>query len=98
MGSITTAVTRSEKSLTELMQQPIPHPVFAHVIQEVCRAKELHAPMNSAHEAYSVILEEMDELWEEIRKKRELRDRDALRTELIQVAAMACRAVIDLHL
>ena len=65
------------------------------VRDEVLRAMGLHAPLNSTHEAYAVLLEEVDELWDEIKKRRALRDDDAMRTEAIQVAAMAMRLVLD---
>lgn len=69
-----------------------------YVRAEIDRARGLHDPMSSAHEAYSVILEELDEFWEEVKKKREKRDPDKLFKELIQVAAMCVRAATDLHL
>lgn len=63
--------------------------------QEVRRAMDKHAPMNSAHEGYGVILEELDELWDEIKVNRgtEL----AAFEEATQVAAMAIRYLIDLR-
>jgi NTP pyrophosphatase (non-canonical NTP hydrolase) len=42
-----------------------------------------------------VLLEEVDELWDEVRKKRETRDLPAVRTELLQIAAMAWRTALD---
>ncbi len=57
-----------------------------------------HAKLNSAHEAYAVILEELDEFWEQVRMKREVRDPAAMLTELVQIAAMAQRAAEDLGL
>jgi hypothetical protein len=65
---------------------------------ETKRAVSLHGPMKSAHEAYGVILEELDEFWDEVKKKKELRDKANMRKELIQVAAMAIRAIADLEL
>ena len=65
---------------------------------ELARAMELHKPFNSAHEAYAVILEELDEFWEEVRKRRESRSELAMRSELVQIAAMAMRTIIDLNL
>ena len=65
---------------------------------ECIRASDLHAPMNSAHEAYAVILEELDEFWEEVRKKKECRSEEKMREELIQIAAMAIRSMCDLSL
>ena len=49
--------------------------------------------LNSYHEAYAVIMEEVDELWVEIKKKRA--DQDVVRNEAIQVAAMAIRLILD---
>ena len=39
------------------------------------RARTKHKPINSAHEGYAVILEELDEFWDEVKKKREMRDK-----------------------
>ena len=55
-------------------------------------------PMNSIHEAYAVILEEVDELWDEARKKPDVRDQANLRKELVQIATMAWRTALDLKL
>lgn len=63
---------------------------------EVERAESIHAPLHSAHEAYAVILEELDEVKAEVWKKH--LDRSALRKELIQCAAMCVRTVLNLGL
>lgn len=47
--------------------------------------------MNSAHEAYAVLLEEVDELWDHVKTKQKNRNLTAMRKEAIQVAAMALR-------
>jgi hypothetical protein len=73
--------------------------VFAQLVEmalEQTRAK--HAPLNSAHEAYAVILEELDEFKSEVWKKREARDRQQMLTELVHVAATCQRAAEDLNL
>lgn len=62
---------------------------------EVRRAEGLHSPINSLHEGYAVILEELDEFWEEVRKKREERDLGAVREELVQTAAMCVRTAVN---
>jgi len=54
--------------------------------------------MHSLHEAYAVILEEVDELWGEVRKKQADRDPRVVRGELVQIAAMCWRAARDLGL
>jgi len=66
------------------------------VADEVQRARSKHGPMSGRHEAYAVILEELDEFWDECKKKSP--DPYRLEEELIQVAAMACRALADLGL
>jgi hypothetical protein len=62
--------------------------VLDQIEAEVRRAQSMHGPMNSAHEAYSVILEELDEFKVEVFKKQSKRDLSAMRTELIHCAAM----------
>lgn len=57
-----------------------------------------HAPLNSAHEAYSVILEEVCEFWDWVCRKREERDPNEMLKELVQIGAMAQRAAEDLGL
>lgn len=49
---------------------------------------------NSAQECFGVLLEEVDELWEVIRKKGH--SEAEVREEAIQVAAMALRFLTDL--
>ena len=73
-----------------------PPDLFAAVAAELVRARSRHAPMHSAHEAYAVILEELDEVKAEVWSKTI--DCTHLRKELIQLAAMAVRAVEDLGL
>lgn len=68
------------------------------VASELQRARLFHKPLNSAHEAYSVILEEIDEFWDEVKKKRSERNHCNMRKELVQIAAMAVRALSDLDL
>lgn len=57
-----------------------------------------HPPMHSLHEAYAVILEEVEELWQEVCKRAADRDPKAVLTELTQIAAMCQRAAEDLTL
>lgn len=65
----------------------------AEMIDELARARFKHRDMASAHEGYAVILEELDELWDEI--KAQTPDRSKMRKEALQVAAMALRFVED---
>jgi hypothetical protein len=70
----------------------------AMVEAEIAFARGKHAPINSAHEGYSVILEELDEFWEQVRLKRAARSKGKMLSELVQVAAMAQRTAEDLSL
>ncbi|RUW56818.1 hypothetical protein [Mesorhizobium sp. M8A.F.Ca.ET.021.01.1.1] len=60
---------------------------------EVKKAMIKHKPMVSVHEGYGVILEEVDELFEEVRPDRG-RTTEAQK-EALQVAAMGVRFVLD---
>jgi len=71
---------------------------FNDAFQELKRATEENRPFNSGHEAYAVIMEELCEFWDEIRLKEQHRNLDNMRRELVQIAAMACRASLDLGL
>lgn len=67
------------------------------ILREYDRATASFAPMASPHEGYAVILEEVDELWREVKtdKRAPTLREDAMRREAIQVAAMALRFLID---
>jgi hypothetical protein len=68
------------------------------VAAEVNRAQSLFAPINGPHEGYGVIKEEFDEFWDEVKKYNLNKNRDTrpqMRTELIQLAAMALRTIHD---
>jgi NTP pyrophosphatase (non-canonical NTP hydrolase) len=69
--------------------------VLLKIKQEVASAEAKWPAMNSAHEAYAVLLEEVGELWDHVKTNQKRRDVDAMRTEAIQVAAMAVRFVRD---
>jgi hypothetical protein len=65
------------------------------VMTELYGARLKFSNMSSAHEGYAVILEELDELWEEVRKRPERRLGRAMRDECRQIAAMAVRMMSD---
>ena len=81
------------------------HDICTLVHKEVERAVELHPAFPSQHHAYGVILEEVDEFWEQVKinpKKLTEGEQETrlleMRKELIQVAAMCIRAIADLEL
>ncbi len=65
-------------------------------LDEAISAASKHAPMSSAHEAYAVLLEEVDELWDHVKVNQKRRDVMAMRQEAVQVAAMALRFIVDI--
>lgn len=64
---------------------------FYLVRRELARAVDKFRPMASPHEGYAVILEEVDELWDAVKRG----NMDAMREEAVQVAAMAVRFLVD---
>lgn len=64
------------------------------IAAEVVRARLKHGPMKSAHEGYAVLLEEIDELWDEVKKRYP--SAELMRNEAIQIGAMAARFVLDI--
>jgi hypothetical protein len=69
-------------------------PILEEVKGELYFACSKFPKFNSTHEGYAVILEELDELWDEIKSKTGTRK--SRREEAIQVAAMALRFIKDL--
>jgi len=70
---------------------PVAHYVDK-IVDEMQRASEKHPKFNSRHEGYAVIKEELDELWDAIKRN----DYHAnVENEAVQVGAMALRFLID---
>ena len=69
---------------------------MSDILEEYNRAISLHGPMNSAHEGYAVLLEEVDELWDVVKMKQSQRDMKEMRKEAIQVAAMALKFIVQI--
>ena len=85
-------MTRDESRVDQI------HIITREVAEEVIRASALFDKFNSPHEALGIIEEEWEEYNSEVWKynPRENRDtRPRQREELIRLAAMAVRAVLD---
>jgi len=67
--------------------------IIREVSQELKRAGKKFPKFASAHEGYAIILEELDELWDEIKVKH--KNIENMRKEATQVAAMAIRFIKD---
>ena len=69
--------------------------IAALMAKEVQRAREKYPAFNSRHEGYAVLLEEVDELWEEVKKNNLNLSVEDMRKEAIQIGAMAIRFIQD---
>lgn len=63
------------------------------VSAEYDAASKKFPAFNSSHEGYAVILEELDEMWADIKSNNVYRSRQ----EAIQVGAMALRYLVDIN-
>jgi hypothetical protein len=63
---------------------------------EFDRANTLYPNFHSNHEAYAVIKEELDEVWDEIRKSKDIKGNETIKKELIQVGAMVLKYLDNL--
>lgn len=79
------------------MESQLVELAISEIAKEVKRSYDLYPEQfKNQHEAYAVILEELDELWAEIKKKGGAYDWDAQRKEAIQAAAMIVRLIAEL--
>ncbi|MCJ7559154.1 hypothetical protein MUO79_00870 [Candidatus Bathyarchaeota archaeon] len=65
--------------------------VLVEVRSEVYAMVKEHGDFKSCHEGYAVILEELEELWDEVKRPSESRDLRRLRSEALNVAASAAK-------
>ncbi len=63
------------------------------VKSELLKANKKFPPFNSTHEGYGVLIEEVDEMWDEIKNNNTA----AANIECIQVAAMAIKFVVSMR-
>jgi hypothetical protein len=78
----------------EHMKRDATMEVFLVAIRdEYLSARRRFSAMASAHEGYAIILEELDEAWDEIKANNNY----AARREMIQVAAMALSFLMEVE-
>ena len=65
--------------------------VLDDVKSELVKATKKFGHFSSPHEGYAILLEEVDELWTEVKQGTP----QHMREEAIQVAAMAIRFILD---
>lgn len=75
--------------------------VYSRALREISdeldKAIRKYPRFNSAHEGYSVLLEEVRELEREVFKRQKKRKPAKMRREAVQVAAMAVRFIIEVR-
>jgi hypothetical protein len=69
--------------------------ISAEILDEAKAARDRWPPMQSAHEGFAVLREEVDELWRHVMVNQKMRDLSAMRREAVQIGAMALRFVED---
>lgn len=69
---------------------------ISDTVDELISATENFPKFNSAHEGFAILKEEVDELWEEVRKKPGEVNNENMRKEALQIAAMAIRFAGDI--
>ena len=65
--------------------------VLTEIRDEVYGMVREHGDFKSLHEGYAVILEELEELWDEVKRPAETRDLRRLRAEALDVASSAAK-------
>lgn len=70
---------------------------FIDLLQkETEKVRLKNKPINSLHEGYGLLIEEVDELFDEVKKKRDKRDKENITLELVQIAGICQRIYEDL--
>ena len=66
------------------------------VEREYFRATKNFGKFHNAHEGYAVLLEEVDELWENVKlNQNTLKRTELILKEAVQVGTMAIRIIVD---
>ena len=72
-----------------------PEQAKSAVMAETAMALAVHGEFRSAHEGFAILKEEVDELWDEIKRKENDPERKRnMKQEAIQVGAMAVKFLI----
>lgn len=91
-----TGIKEPDKSVWDKIWEESVETILEEVKKEYFQARTKFESFNTYHEGYAILLEELDELWEEIKKKDSEFDLTKIRKEAIQVSAMALAIVADL--
>ena len=66
------------------------------VKDELMNVRKNHGKQSSYHEGYAILLEEVDELWDEVKKKTNNRNHLDTLKELVQIASCAQKMAEDI--
>jgi spermidine synthase len=89
--------TKTTVNLDLTIEKPVPFErVFEDVMLEVEHSTAHWPPYNSAHEAFAVLHEEVDELWDEVKVNQQRRSMKKMYREACQVAAVAIRFAAEI--
>jgi hypothetical protein len=77
----------------DVLEEQLIKEIFKLIYDELYRATRSYGPFNSTHEGYAVILEELDEMWDDIKANKFIQ----AKKEAIQVAAMCVRYMMDVR-
>lgn len=69
--------------------------IAADVVNELREATRNYPKLASAHEGWAVLKEEVDELWDEVKKRPGVANKSLMRKEAVQAAAMAMRFLLE---
>lgn len=87
-----------DETIASLIEEGIVSQFFADVRDELAAAERKVAPLNRLHEAYVVMVEELDELRDEAKRHDGSRRAECQYRELVLIAAMAVQTVKDLKI
>ena len=75
-----------------------PEKALTLAARELATAQHAFPPFRSPHEGYAILLEELDELWLEIKNDKNTPEwrLGRMRHEAMQIAAMSLRFMVDL--
>jgi len=83
-------VSGVQKADGTLAQPELPQ-FIVDQLEEVMSADKKHSAIRSIHQGYGILLEEVDEFWDWVRRQGDERDMQAMRHELVQIASTAQR-------
>lgn len=69
--------------------------IIEEIVEELQKARNKFERFASNHEGIAVLWEEMEELWDEIKRLPPHESHPRLKKEAVQVAAMALRFIYD---